>query len=133
MLVCSPVLSCNSPNKSCQLQQCIQKYSIAKVHKKVSITIVHLKVNNCNNVMYCNGCSSPYKSYFSINTLAIAIRHKKLTIGVLLKIFSIAVVQAKVISCKSANKSCLLQVVHTKAITAMTQFCDFFYFPLFCQ
>ena len=25
----------------------------------------------------------------------------------------------------SANKSCLLQVVHTKAIAALTQFCDF--------
>ena len=39
--------------------------------------------------------------------------------------FSIAVVQTKVISCNSANKSCLLQVVHTKAIAALTQFCDF--------
>ena len=39
---------------------------------------------------------------------------------------SIAVVQTKVISCNSANKSCLLQVVHTKAIAALTQFCDFF-------
>ena len=39
------VLSCNSPNKS------IQKQSIAIVHKKLSITIVHIKVNNCNNVM----------------------------------------------------------------------------------
>ena len=38
---------------------------------------------------------------------------------------SIAVVQTKVISCNSANKSCLLQVVHTKAIAALTQFCDF--------
>ena len=37
----------------------------------------------------------------------------------------IAVVQTKVISCNSANKSCLLQVVHTKAIAALTQFCDF--------
>ena len=40
--------------------------------------------------------------------------------------FSIAVVQTKVISCNSANKSCLLQVVHTKAIAALTQFCDFY-------
>ena len=39
---------------------------------------------------------------------------------------SIAVVQTKVISCYSSNKSCLLQVVHTKAIAALTQFCDFF-------
>ena len=50
---------------------------------------------------------------------------QKLTIGVVLKMFSIAVVQTKVISCNSANKSCLLQVVHTKAIAALTQFCDF--------
>ena len=41
--------------------------------------------------------------------------------------FSIVVVQTKVISCNSANKSCLLQVVHTKAIAALTQFCDFFH------
>ena len=41
--------------------------------------------------------------------------------------FSIVVVQTKVISYNSANKSCLLQVVHTKAIAALTQFCDFFY------
>ena len=40
--------------------------------------------------------------------------------------FSIAVVQTKVISCNSANKSCILQVVHTKAIAALMQFCDFF-------
>ena len=39
--------------------------------------------------------------------------------------FLIAVVQTKVIKCGSADKSCLLQVVHTKAITALTQFCDF--------
>jgi len=45
-----------------------------------------------------------------------------------LKMLSIAVVQTKVISCNSANKSCLLQVVHTKAIAALTQFCDFLYF-----
>ena len=38
---------------------------------------------------------------------------------------SIAVVQTKDISCNSANKSYLLQVVHTKAITALTQFGDF--------
>ena len=40
--------------------------------------------------------------------------------------FSIAVVQTKPISCNSANKSCLLQLVHTKAIAASTQFCDFY-------
>ena len=50
------------------------------------------------------------------------------------KMFSIAEVQTKVIFCNSdkkvifcnsANESCLLQVVHTKAIAALTQFCDF--------
>ena len=45
--------------------------------------------------------------------------------------FSIAEVQTKVINCNSANKSCLLQVVHTKAIAALTQFCAFFNLPLF--
>ena len=44
-----------------------------------------------------------------------------------LKMFSIAVVQKKNISCHCANKSCLLQVVHTKAIAALTQLCDFYY------
>ena len=39
--------------------------------------------------------------------------------------FSIAEMQTKVIFCNIANKSCLLQVVHTKAIAALTQFCDF--------
>ena len=42
--------------------------------------------------------------------------------------FSVAEVQAKVFNCHSANKSCLLQVVHTKAIAALTQFCDFLTF-----
>ena len=41
--------------------------------------------------------------------------------------FSVAEVQTKVINCNSANKSCLLQVVRTKAIAALTQFCDFLY------
>ena len=39
--------------------------------------------------------------------------------------FSIAVVQTKVITCNSANKGCLFQVVRTKAVAALTQFCDF--------
>ena len=34
--------------------------------------------------------------------------------------------QTKVINCNIANKSCLLQLVHTKAIAASTQFCDFY-------
>ena len=51
---------------------------------------------------------------------------KKLTIRVVLKMFSIAVVQTKVISCNSENKSYLLQFVHTKAIAALMQFCDSF-------
>ena len=40
--------------------------------------------------------------------------------------FSVAEVQTKVISSNSANKNYLLQVVQTKAIAALTQFCDFF-------
>ena len=34
--------------------------------------------------------------------------------------------QTKVINWNCANKSCLSQVVHTKAIAALTQLCDFF-------
>ena len=49
-----------------------------------------------------------------------------LRIGVVLKMMSIAVVQTKVISFNSVNKSCLLQALQTKAIAALTQFCDFF-------
>ena len=41
------------------------------------------------------------------------------------KKLSNAVMQTKVINCNIANKSCLLQLVHTKAIAASTQFCDF--------
>ena len=40
--------------------------------------------------------------------------------------FLIEVVQTKVISCNSANKSFIWQEVHTKAIAALTQFCDLF-------
>ena len=64
----------------------------------MSIAVVQTKVISCN---------SANKSYQ-------------------LQQLSIAVVQTKVISCNSANKSCLLQVVHTKAIAALTQFCDFY-------
>ena len=49
---------------------------------------------------------------------------------VALDLFSIAEVQTKVINCNSANKSCLLQVVHTKIIAALTQFCDFLFFVI---
>ena len=42
------------------------------------------------------------------------------------KIFSVAEGQTIDINCNSANKSCLLQVVHIKAIAALTQFCDFY-------
>ena len=57
------VISCNSPYKSCHLQLCIQKYAIAKVHKKLSIALVYLTDNNCSNVLLirCN-CASAYKS-----------------------------------------------------------------------
>ena len=42
----------------------------------------------------------------------------KVTITVVHKMISITEVQTKVINCNSANKSCLLQVVHTKGIAA---------------
>ena len=41
------------------------------------------------------------------------------------KIFSIAEAQTIGIFCNSRNKGCRLQVVQTKAIAALTQFCDF--------
>ena len=50
---------------------------------------------------------------------------QKLTITVVHKMFSIAEVEIKFIDCNSENKSCLLQVVHTKAIAALTQFAIF--------
>ena len=57
---------------------------------------------------------------------------QKLTFGLVLKMFSIAEVQTKVISCYSANKSCLLQVVNTKAIAALRNFAILnFHFLLF--
>ena len=40
--------------------------------------------------------------------------------------FAFAFVQTKVISCNSANKNCLFQVMNTKAIAALMQFCDFY-------
>ena len=53
------VISCNNPYKSCHLQLCIQKLTIAGVHKifqlqlykeKLSIVIVQTKVINCSSV-----------------------------------------------------------------------------------
>ena len=41
------------------------------------------------------------------------------------KFLLIEVVQTKAIKCSSADKSCLLQVLHTKTIAALTQICDF--------
>ena len=69
--------------------------------QKLTIAIVQTKVINCN---------SANKSY--------QLQQCKQKL-------SIAIVQTKVINCNSANKSCLFQVVHTKAIAALTQFCDF--------
>ena len=42
------VISCNSPYKSCHLQLCIQKYAIAKVHKKLSIALGKPSKKNCD-------------------------------------------------------------------------------------
>ena len=50
---------------------------------------------------------------------------QKLTMAVVHKKLSIVVVHTKIIKCKSASKSCPLQVVHTKAFSALAQFCDF--------
>ena len=67
------VVSCNSTNKSCQLQYCIQKLSIAIMHTKDVI----------------------YNCYIQKLSFAIV-----------------------------AYKSCHLQLLHTKAIAALMQFCD---------
>ena len=93
------VISCNRTYKSFHLQLCMQKLAIA---------LEYLRVNNCSNVLL-----------FRCNCI------QKLTITGVHKMFSVAEVQTKVINCNSENKSCLLQVVHTKAIAALTQFCDF--------
>ena len=42
-------LSCNSPQKGGELQQFIQKLTIAVVHKKVVIAVLQTKVINCNS------------------------------------------------------------------------------------
>ena len=66
---------------------------------------------------------------FAIQYLSIAIIHKLTLIAIVhKKRFLLAVVQTKVINFSSANKSCLLQVVHTKALT---QFCDPFLVSFF--
>ena len=46
------------------------------------------------------------------------------------KMFSIAGVQTKANHCISSNNSRLLQIMHTKAIIALKQFCDLFLFFL---
>ena len=61
-----------------------------------------------------------------VNVVAIKILHKKVDNSGTKKL-SNAVMQTKVINCNIANKSCLLQLVHTKAIAASTQSCDFLF------
>ena len=95
-----------------------------------SVAIVHTKVVICSCVY--KSSQQPQSILYSITVVmycylgVIAIVHTKLTSTVVHKIFSVAEGQTIVINCNSANKSCLLQVVHTKAIAALTQFCDFF-------
>ena len=60
---------------------------------------------------------------YSIITFAIKSRQLRY-----IKKLSNAVVQTKVINCNIANKSCLLQLVHTKAIAALAQFCNFYHY-----
>ena len=83
------------------------------MHKKLSIALVYLTVNNFSNVLLG----------------AVAPAHTKVNNQSMYEMFSIAEVQTKDINCISANKSCLLQVVPTKAIAALTQFCYFLILP----
>ena len=86
----------------------------------IKIAIMHTKVIKCNRSY------NRSQLQYSIKTLAIKILHKKVdNCGT--KKLSNAVMQTKVINCNIANKSCLLQLVHTKAIAASTQFCDFYF------
>ena len=74
------------------------------MHKKLSIALVYLTDNNFSNVLLG----------------AVAPAHTKVDNQSMYEMFSIAEVQTKVINCISANKSCLFQVVHIKAFTALT-------------
>ena len=65
------------------------------------------------------------KLAISIVHTTIAVVHIKFSIAVVRTKVINAVVQIKVINRNSANKSFFLQDVHTKAIAALTQFCDF--------
>ena len=65
-----------------------------------AIMLLWLYVRSCNQSNWCNNWSSAYDVFNSSSANK---------------------------SCNSANKSCILQVVHTKAIAASTQFCDFWY------
>ena len=85
----------------------------------IKIAIMHTKVIKCNRSY------NRSQLQYSIKTLAIKILHKKVDNCGTKKKLSNAVMQTKVINCNIANKSCLLQLVHTKAIAASTQFCDF--------
>ena len=95
----------------------MQKYLFAIVLKKLSIAIWPLIVSNCNNVklilmvaLVHTKVLVPYRRWLLPQGI------QKFTIGVVLKMLSIAVVQRKVNNYNSARKSCLSQVVHTKAI-----------------
>ena len=73
----------------------MQKFSNAIAHKKV-IAILHKVLAIAKLHTKINDCSRAYN-------------------------ISIAEVQTKVINCNSSNISCFLQVVHTKAIVALTK------------
>jgi len=77
-------------------------------------------------VLKCNRSYNRSQLQYSIKTLAIKIMHNRVDNCGTQKKLSNAVVQTKVINGNIANKSCLLQIVHTKAIAASTQFCDFY-------
>ena len=68
-----------------------------------SLAVAHTKVVNCNNT---------YNTVEYVQVL-------------------IAVMQTKVINCNSSNKGCLFQVMHTKAVAALTKFCDFSHITIF--
>ena len=122
----------NSKYKSCQFQRCKQVIKFDSAYK-ISIVIAHCTYKHCQSkiaimhtkVLKCNCSYKRSQLQYSIKTFTIKMMRKNWTIAI----------HKIVVNCTSANKSyqlqfckqsCLLQLVHTKAIAASTQSCDFF-------
>ena len=109
-------VNCNSAYKNSQLQQCM---------KKLSITMVHLKVNNCNNVLLI--VMSPI-----VNTKVIDqnSNYKSFQKQHCIRKLQISLVHKKVLHCNIAKEVCKLQQQAQKGriqtLYAFTFICKFF-------